>query len=93
MLIALLLIAQAVQPAPDIELEVRANIREVRIEQNGETSLEMRAGPDGGTSVDVDRPEAGGRRRLRNVNVRVKAEARIADPARNVTPPATTSPQ
>ena len=105
MLLALLLAAQATQAAPpatapaqpaaapDIELEIRANIREVRIERNGDTSLEMHAAPDAGSHVDVDRPDANGRRRLRNVDVRVKAEARIGDPATNVQPPATDSPQ
>ena len=57
MLLAFLLAAQAAQPSPDIELEIRATVREVRIEQAGEASLEMRAGPDGGTIVDVDKPE------------------------------------
>jgi hypothetical protein len=93
MLIALLLALQAAPAAPDIELDIRANVREVRIERRGETSLELRAVPDGGTQVDVDRPEAAGRRRLRNVSVRVKAEARIADPFANSPPPETASPQ
>jgi hypothetical protein len=95
-LLALLLAAEAAQaaPPPDIALDVRADIREVRIEQSGETSLELRAEPDGGTSVDVDKPQARGRTRLRNVRVRVKAEARIADPAQNLpAPQETTSPQ
>jgi hypothetical protein len=93
MLLAVLLAAQAAQPSPDIELEIRATVREVRIEQAGEASLEMRAGPDGGTIVDVDKPETGSRRRLRNVDVRVKAEARIADPAAIPAPSETPSPQ
>lgn len=90
MLLALLLAAQT---APDIEFDVRATVRDVRIERSGETSLELRAEPDGGTQVDVDKPETAGRRRLRNVNIRVRAEARIADPAHNSPPPETRSPQ
>ena len=104
MLIALLLAAQAAaaQPAPppavaatapDIELDIRATIREVRIRQRGDTSLEVRAEPDGGSLVDVDRPDSGGRTRLRNVDVRVKAEARIADPADIRATAETDSPQ
>ena len=103
MLFVLLLAAQAAQSvppaaaqpaaAPDIQLDIHATIREVRIRQNGDTSLELHAEPDGGTQVDVDRPDANGRHRLRNVDVRVKAEARIADPANNLTPVETTSPQ
>jgi hypothetical protein len=93
MLLALLLALQAAPAAPDIELEIRADVREVRIERSGEASLELRAAPDGGTRVDVDKPEAAGRRRLRNVSLRVKAEARIADPSANSPLPETASPQ
>ena len=76
-----LLALQAAAPAPDIELDIRVTARDVRIEQRGESSLEVRAGPDAGSRVEVDKPEAAGRRRLRNVSVRVKGEARIGDPA------------
>ena len=93
MLLALLLALQAAPAAPDIALDIRADIREVRIERSGETSLELRATPDGGTRVDVDKPETAGRRRLRNVSVRVKAEARIADPSANSPSPETATPQ
>jgi hypothetical protein len=98
MLLALLVALQAA-PAepdsapPDIALEVRATVREVRIRQRGETSLEVRAQPDGGSRVDVDRPEAGGRTRLRNVEVRVKAEARIDDSAHDPAAQETSRPQ
>ena len=93
MLLALLLALQTAPAAPDIELDIRANVRDVRIERSGETSLELRASPDGGSHVAVDKPEAAGRRRLRNVSVRVKAEARIADPSDNSPPAETASPQ
>ena len=93
MLLALLLALQSAPAAPDIALDIRADIREARIERSGETSLELRATPDGGTRVDVDKPETAGRRRLRNVSVRVKAEARIADPSANSPPPETATPQ
>ena len=76
----LLLLAQAAAQPPDIELDIRASARSVRIERSGEASLELRAGPD--SVIEVDAPDVQGRRRLRNVQVRVKAEARIADPAR-----------
>ena len=84
-----LLLAQAATPAPDIQLDIHATAREVRIEQSGETSLEVRAGPDAGSKVEIDRPEADGRTRLRNVDVTVRAEARIADPATDIVEPAT----
>lgn len=78
MLMALLLAQAAQAPPPDIELDIRASARSVRIERSGEASLEVRAGPD--SVVEVEAPDSAGRRRLLNVEVRVKVEARIADP-------------
>ena len=89
----MLLIQSAATPPPDIQLDVNATVREVRIERKGTTSLEVRAGPDSGSRIEVDRPEANGRTRLRNVNVRVQAEARIGDPQNPAPAPATESPQ
>ena len=81
---ALLLQAAAAAPqaqgAPDIELNIGLTARRVTIERRGEASLEVHAAPDGGTVVNVEAPEADGRRTLRDVNVGVRAEARIADP-------------
>jgi hypothetical protein len=90
-LLALLLAAQAA--APDIELELRATARDVRIERSGTASLELRATPDAGSNVEVESPREPGRRRLRNVTVRVKAEARIGDPRDNRPATETESPQ
>lgn len=76
----LLILAQAAQaPPPDIALDIRVSARSVRIQRDGEASLVVRAGPD--SVVAVEAPDAEGRRRLRNVEVRINAEARIADPA------------
>ena len=74
----LLLLFQAAAAPPDIQLDVRATVREARIERRGETRLEVRGGP--GSAVTVERPDSNGRTRLRNLVVRVQAEARIADP-------------
>lgn len=82
--------AASVQSPPDIQLDARATVREVRIRQRGETSLELHGGP--GTDLRVVKPQANGRQRLRNVTVEVHAQARIADPAQNPPPPETTSP-
>ena len=73
--------APQAQAAPDIQLDIGLTARRVTIERRGEASLEVHAGPDGGSVVNVEAPEANGGRTLRNVNVRVRAEARIADPA------------
>ncbi|HEX8191261.1 MAG TPA: hypothetical protein VF552_00025 [Allosphingosinicella sp.] len=82
---AFLLLQAAAQPqaqaAPDIQLDIGLTARRVTVERRGEASLDVRAGPDGGSVVNVEAPEGNGSRTLRNVNVRVRAEARIADPA------------
>ena len=79
-------------PAPDIEVNVRATVREVRIRQRGEASLRVHASPDGGSLAETPRPAADRDIRQRNRTVDVHAEARIADPG--ATPPSTpeTSP-
>ena len=93
MLIIALLLQATASPPPDIELNARATVREVRIRQRGEASLEVHAGPDAGSDVRVEKPAANGRARLRNVNVNVHAEARIADPRQNPPASETTTPQ
>jgi hypothetical protein len=76
-----LLQATAAQ-APDIELFARARARSVTTEKQGNASLTVRTEPDGGNVVDVRAPKANGRKTLRNVEVDVRAEARIAGPGR-----------
>jgi hypothetical protein len=96
LLLALLLqtAPATVQTPPDIELNIRATAREVRIVRKGEARLELRAGPDGGGNVvRVEAPDAAGRTQLRNAVVNVHAEARIADPLENRTAPETPAPQ
>ena len=75
------------QGAPAIELQIGVTARRVTIQRHGEGALDVHAGPDGGSVVNVEAPEANGQRTLRNVNVRVRAEARIADPAAQAVPP------
>ena len=80
----------------DIELFAKARARSVTIEKQGNASLTVRAEPDGGSAVDVRSPKANGRRTLRNVEVDVHAEARIAGPGQTqqISPdPAETRPQ
>lgn len=93
MLIIALLLQAAAAPPPDIELNARATVREVRVRQRGEASLAVRAGPDAGSDVRVEKPPANGRTRLRNVTVNVHAEARIADPRQNPQAAETPTPQ
>lgn len=76
----LILLLQAEQPLPDIELNATVRARQVTIEKQGNAELTVSAGPDGGSLVDVQAPKANGRKRLNNVEVKVRAEARIGDP-------------
>ena len=85
-MIAVLLALQAAQPAtaPDIELDVHATARSVTIETKGRAELEVSAGPDAGSKVEARvTPPAGGKSKLKNVEVDIRAEARIAAPEQN----------
>ncbi|TMJ17591.1 MAG: hypothetical protein E6G92_14890 [Alphaproteobacteria bacterium] len=86
-----LLLIQAAAQAPDIQLDARVHAREVRIERRGEATLQVTGGP--GSDVRTVKPDTQGRNRLRNVDVEVHAEARIADPAQNPPEPETPAPQ
>lgn len=93
MFLALMLL-QTAQPAPapapatslpDIQLDVRATARRVVIENGGQVDLQLRTAVNGregeANVVDVQAPEVPqGRSELNNVEVRVRAEARIPDP-------------
>ena len=99
-MIAMVLLIQAAaapQTAPYIELGVHARARSVTIEKKGEASLTVRTEPEGRNVVAVRAPDANGRATLRNVEVDVHAEARIADPRQarqnNPDPGETGSPQ
>jgi len=89
MLLALLLL----QAAPDIELRASVRARSLTIEKRGEARLTVRTDPEGENLVDVQAPKANGRRTIRNVNVTVRAEGRIADPAQSEAGAETRQPQ
>lgn len=89
-MIWMLLALQAAQaeppPAgpPDIELNIHATARSVTIETKGKTELVVHAGPDAGSKAETRiTPPANGATSLRNVDVTIHAEARIADPQTN----------
>lgn len=84
MLFLALLVAQAApatSSAPDIELNVHATVREVRIRQRGEVSLHVSGAPDAGSRAETPAARENREVRQRNRNVNVHAEARIAAPA------------
>jgi hypothetical protein len=89
----LLLAALLVQTAaPDIEVNVRARVREVRVRQRGETSLRVYASPDANSRVEPANRGEDRQMRGRNRTVNIHAEARIADPRTNSPAPETSSP-
>jgi hypothetical protein len=77
MIVALLL--QAAQPPalPDIELNLGVRAREVTIERKGEAKLEVRGAADASRVEVRVEPKAQGSARLRNVSVKVRAQASI----------------
>jgi hypothetical protein len=81
MLVLSLLLLQASATLPDIELNANVRARSVTIEKQGNASLAVTTEPSGGNVVDVQAPKANGRKSLRNIEVKLRAEARIADPA------------
>ena len=94
MIVALLLLQAAAAPPPDIELNIRATAKSVRIEQQGETRLEVRAGPDAGSQArTVVTPPGQGSAELKNVTIEVRAEARIGDQVQIRAGVETSSPQ
>jgi hypothetical protein len=102
MILALLLqveAAPAPPPAqPDIQLDIRATARRVLVETRGRADLNLRTSVNGregeNNMVEVDAPELPpGRRELSNVDVRVRAEARIEDPLSAPQSPEPASPQ
>jgi hypothetical protein len=90
MLVLAALLAQAA--APDIEVNVRATVREVRVTRRGETSLRVYASPDAGSRAGAPRPAGERQTRGRNATVNIHAEARIADPRANSPAPETSPP-
>lgn len=93
---ALLFVLALAQPAPapapapaaappDIQLDIRATARRVVIENDGRVELRLHTAVNGregeGNRVEVQGPQVPqGRTTLNNVEVRVRAEARIPDP-------------
>jgi hypothetical protein len=77
--IHILLLQAAAAQAPDIELNLHARAKSVRIERKGEARLEVRGeGPGNRVEVKVE-PKAEGRTELNNVTVDVHAEASIQE--------------
>jgi hypothetical protein len=81
-MLLLLLFQAAAAQAPDIELNVHARIKSLKIERNGEARLEVEGeGPGNRVDVNVE-PKAQGRTQLRNVTVDIHAEASVQDGAK-----------
>jgi hypothetical protein len=93
MMTFLLLLQAASAQAPDIELNLHARARSVRIEQKGEARLEVQGeGPGNRVEARVE-PKANGKTELRNVTIDIHAEASVADPAQIKVEAETGTPQ
>lgn len=82
MLLALLLQSSGEAP-PDIEFNARIEARSVTIEKRGNASLALSAEPERDKKLVIEAPKAEGRKRLRNVVIDLRGEARIAAPRRS----------
>ena len=87
-----LLQAAAAQPAPDIELNIRARAKTVEIERRGEASLTVEGGEGSMVEARVE-PKAEGRTKLRNVTVDIRAQASVEQGARIEAEAETGTPQ
>jgi hypothetical protein len=79
MLEPLFALLQVAASAPDIAFNATIRARSLTIQKQGEARLTVTA--DGENVVDVQAPKANGRKRIANPEIKVKVEARIADPA------------
>ena len=78
--------------APDIELNINVRAKSVEIERKGEAKLEVRGGDRSLVDVQVQ-PKTEGRTSLRNVEVRVKAQASVTEGAKVEAEAETGTPQ
>lgn len=76
MLVSLLLLQAAAQ-MPDLELRANVRARSLTIHKQGDAKLAIRTSPEGADVVDVRAPKANGRKTIRDINVHVRAEAKI----------------
>lgn len=74
----LFMVALQAAATPDIELNARVTADRVEVRESRGVSLSVRAQPDAGSQVRVDNPMRGRTGVLRNVDIRVRAEARLA---------------
>jgi hypothetical protein len=96
-MLLLILLQTASTQLPDIQLDANIRAKSVTIEKQGNARLKVTTSPEGDNMVDIRAPRGNGRKSLRNVEVNIRAEAKIADPLAapaNIPPqPETASPQ
>jgi hypothetical protein len=92
-MLILLFLQAATGQAPDVELNLHATARSVRIERKGEARLEVR-GEGRSNRVDARiEPKAEGRSELRNVTVDIHAQASVREGVKLDAQAETGSPQ
>ena len=75
---SLCVLLQVAASAPDIAFNATIRARSLTIEKQGTARLTVTA--DGENVVDIQAPKANGRKRIANPEIKIKVEARIADP-------------
>lgn len=75
---------------PDIEIAASVKAREVRVEQQGRASAEVRVEPEAAKRIEVERNLPKGRSTYRNFDLTLKVEGRLAD---HIASPENTSQQ
>ena len=89
-MLLLILALQAGQP--DIQLDARVQARRATVQQQGEASLTVHPAPAEGSGVRVEgRPERR-QRSYRNIDIRLRAEANVADPPQSAAQAETNAP-
>jgi hypothetical protein len=64
---------------PDVEIGARVKAREIRIEQQGRASAQVRVQPERAKLIEVERNLPKGRSTYRNLDLTLKVEGRLAD--------------
>lgn len=80
MILALLALQASAPPPPDIDFQATVRARSLTIGKRGEASLVVHSDPPGNNVVDIRAPKAGGRKTIRNPEIKIHVQARLAAP-------------
>lgn len=86
MLAILLLLQSSTGAPPDVSLHAQVRARQLTVEKTGEAHLQVIVDPPGRKVVEIEAPQANGRKTIDNPVIKVNVEGRIADPAQRAEP-------